>query len=99
MGSPCWSRLLAGPVALWREEPMLEQSVPEGLHAMEGTHAGAVCEELQPAGRTHVGEVGGELSPVEDPTLEQGKGVRSPPPEEEGVAETMCDELTTTPNP
>ncbi|GAB0179406.1 hypothetical protein GRJ2_000405900 [Grus japonensis] len=23
--SPHWSRLLAGPVALWREEPMLEQ--------------------------------------------------------------------------
>ncbi|GAB0182083.1 epimerase family protein SDR39U1 [Grus japonensis] len=25
MGSPRWSRLLAGPVALWKEEPMLEQ--------------------------------------------------------------------------
>ncbi|GAB0183788.1 AN1-type zinc finger protein 5-like [Grus japonensis] len=25
MGSPHWSRLLAGPVALWREEPMPEQ--------------------------------------------------------------------------
>jgi len=25
--------------------------------------------------------------------------VRSPPPEEEGTAETMCDELTTTPIP
>jgi len=25
MGSLCWSRILAGPVALWREEPMLEQ--------------------------------------------------------------------------
>jgi len=24
VGSPRWSRLLAGPVALWREEPMLE---------------------------------------------------------------------------
>ena len=34
-----------------------------------------------------------------DPTLEQGKSVRSPPPEEEGAAETMCDELTTTPIP
>jgi len=29
--------------------------------------------------------------------LEHGKSVRSPPPEAEGVAETMCDELTTTP--
>ncbi|GAB0181326.1 AN1-type zinc finger protein 5-like [Grus japonensis] len=25
MGSPCWSKLLTGPVALWREEPTLEQ--------------------------------------------------------------------------
>jgi len=31
--------------------------------------------------------------------LEQAKNVRSPPPEEEGVAETMCDELTATPIP
>ncbi|PKU44760.1 suppression of tumorigenicity 5 protein isoform x4 [Limosa lapponica baueri] len=30
-----------------------------------------------------------------DPMLEQGKSVRSPPPEEEGAAET-CEELTTT---
>jgi len=31
--------------------------------------------------------------------LEQGKSVRSPPPEEEGAAETTCDELTITPIP
>ena len=31
--------------------------------------------------------------------LEQGQSVSSPPPEEEGAAETMCDELTTTPIP
>jgi len=29
--------------------------------------------------------------------LEKGKSVRSPPPQEEGAAETTCDELTTTP--
>ena len=34
-----------------------------------------------------------------DLMLEQGKSVRSPPPEEEGVAETTCDELTVTPFP
>ena len=34
-----------------------------------------------------------------DPTLEQGKSVRSPPPEEEGASETTCDELTATPIP
>jgi len=43
---------------------MLEQSIPEGLHPMEGTHTGAVCEELQTVGRTHAGEVLGELSPL-----------------------------------
>ena len=65
--------------------------MPEGLQPGEGTHAGAVCEELQPVARTHVGEVCTGLS--HDPTLEQGKRVRSPLPEEEGAAETMCDEL------
>ena len=35
-----------------------------------------------------------------DPTLEQGKSVRSPPPKEERAAETMMwDELTATPIP
>ena len=62
---------------------------------MEGTHAEAVCEELQPMGRTHAGEVHGGL----DPMLEQRKSVRSPPPREEGAAETTCDELTTAPLP
>jgi len=31
--------------------------------------------------------------------LEQGKSVRSPPPEGQGAAETTCDELTVTPIP
>jgi len=31
--------------------------------------------------------------------LEQGKSVRSPPPEVEGAAEITCDELTATPIP
>ncbi|GAB0183550.1 Golgi-specific brefeldin A-resistance guanine nucleotide exchange factor 1 [Grus japonensis] len=31
--------------------------------------------------------------------VEQGKSVRSPPLEEEGAAETMCDELATAPIP
>jgi len=34
-----------------------------------------------------------------DPTLDQGQSVRSPPPEEEGAAETTCDELTANPIP
>jgi len=43
---------------------MLEQSVPEGLHPVERTHAGAGREELQPVGRTHFGEVHGGWFPV-----------------------------------
>jgi len=36
---------------------MLEKSVPEGLHSVERAHAGPVCEELQPVGKTYLGEV------------------------------------------
>jgi len=76
---------------------MLEQPVPEGLHLVGRTHAGAAHEELQPMERTHVGEVYGELSPVRRTfTLEQGKSVRSSPPAGQGAAETPCDELTIT---
>ena len=64
---------------------------------MERTHAGAVCEELQ--GKDWGRSSGGTVSCGRDPTLEQGKSVRSPPPEEEGAAETTCDELTATPIP
>jgi len=39
------------------------------------------------------------VSHERDLTLEQGKSVRSPPSEEEGVAEKTCDELTITPIP
>jgi len=97
-GAHTGAGLLAGFVTPWG--PTLEQPVPEGLHPMGRTHAGAVHEELQPKGRTLVGEVCGELSPVRGTfTLEQGKSVRSPPPEKEGAAETTCDELTVTPIP
>jgi len=63
------------------------------------THTGAVCEELQPVGRTHVGEVWRTVSRERDLMLKQGKIVRSPPPEEEGAAEATCNELTVTPIP
>jgi len=96
-GAPCWIRLLPGHADPWREAPTpkqvcwqglrphggptLEQPIPEGLHPVGRTHAGAVHEELQLVGRTHFGEVCGELSPVRGTfTLEQGKSVRSPPP-------------------
>ncbi|GAB0206075.1 AN1-type zinc finger protein 5-like [Grus japonensis] len=41
VGSPHWSKLLAGPVALWREEPTAD--LLAGLVTPWGTHAGAVC--------------------------------------------------------
>lgn len=45
-------------------------AVPEGLHPMEETHAGAIHEELQSTGRTHIGGLwrtvphGGEFLPL-----------------------------------
>jgi len=48
--SPRRSRFagLAGLVTPWG--PTLEQPAPEALHPVGRTHAGAVCEELQPGG-------------------------------------------------
>ncbi|GAB0204664.1 zinc finger and BTB domain-containing protein 5 [Grus japonensis] len=42
MGDSCWSSLFLKDCTPWKG-PTLEQSGPEGLHSMEGTHAGAVC--------------------------------------------------------
>jgi len=62
-GSHARADLLAGIVTLWGLT--LEQSVSEGLHPLQRTHAGAVHEELQPVGgRTHTGEDHGGLSPM-----------------------------------
>ena len=78
--------------------PQWNSSLLEGLQPAAGTHAGAVWEELQPVGRTHVGEtLWRTVSRDREPTPEQGKSVSSPPPEEEGAAETRGGELTTTP--
>jgi len=44
--------------------PTLEQSAPDGLYLVEGSHAGIVHEELQPVGRTHIGQVHGGLYPT-----------------------------------
>ena len=45
--------------------PRLEQGMPKGgCDPMEGTHTGAVWEELQPRGRTPVEEFCGRLSLV-----------------------------------
>lgn len=76
--------ICAGTVCTGRTEPC------------EIIHAGAGSEELQPAGRTHIG-VHGELSYYMGET--GVKCVRSPPPQVDGAAEAMCDELNTIPIP
>lgn len=50
-----------------------------------------VCEKLKPTGRTRIGEVHGGLALLEGTPsmLEQGKEVRSPPLEEQGVTILM----------
>ena len=52
-----WSRAggLTGTVA--NGVPMLEQSIPKGLHCVERIYAGTVIEELHLVVRTHAGEV------------------------------------------
>lgn len=62
--------------------PWWTQLAPEGLGLMEETHAEVVHEELQPMGRSHIGGVCRGLPPHT---------------EEEAVAESTNDELTTAP--
>ena len=76
-------------------KPALGQAGTEGRPAGR-THAREVCEELQPAGGTHAGGVRAGLSPVGGTPRWSRGGVRSPPPEEEGAAETRCEEPTPT---
>lgn len=52
---------MVGLMTLWGHK--LEQTAPEGLHTVEGTHIGAVLEEPLPMGRAYV-EVHGESSPM-----------------------------------
>ncbi|KAJ7401826.1 hypothetical protein BTVI_92309 [Pitangus sulphuratus] len=72
-------------VAPRREELTLDQSVPEGLYLMERTHTGDAHEKLQLVERTHIEEGPGRVSGVVEEC------------EEEGAAETRCDELTIVP--
>lgn len=89
MESPRWSGLLAGRVDPWREWPTLRLN-GRTCDPVEGSAAAAVYSPQR--GPTAV-------SCRRDPTLEQEERVESPPPEEEGAAESTCDELTATPIP
>jgi len=95
--------------------PQARAGLLAGLVTSRGIHAGAACscriaplvrthtgvcrEDLQPMGRIHVGKFCGELSPMRETSCWSGERVKSPLLEEEGAAETMCDELTVTPIP
>lgn len=102
MGNLHWRRVLAGPVALGGEEPMLEQFCWQGLW-----RSGAVCSwRTTPCGKgPTLQQLMKSCSLWEGPTLEkfmevhrfsygrhptpeEGKSVRSPPPAEEGEAQT-----------
>lgn len=65
-----------------------------GLVTLWRTHSGSVCEELQPVWGIQLEELCRTASHGRDPTWDQGKGVRSSAPGQEGAAETTCDELT-----
>ena len=69
---------------------LMEDPTPEQVDAPEGG-----CD---PVGSLCWSRTCGPVE-TEEPMLEQGKSVRSPPPEEEGAAETTCDELTAAPIP
>lgn len=84
MESPCWSRLLAGPVAPW------------GTHTKElcswrAAPSGRIHEELCLMGRTYIGEVGAGLSPVGEEWSRTVSGVLSL---SRKWWKKQCDELT-----
>lgn len=77
---------LAGSVA--HERSMLGQSIPEGLHSMENTHARLVPKELQLVGSTW--KFVKDCICEKDPTQDQRNIVRR------RVADTKRYKLTTT---
>ena len=98
-----------------REEVLWSRDSPAARGGPHGGAGGWAQKRPRFCGKAHAGAVYGGLQCVEkdlswrnswradpherDPMLEQGKSVRSPPPEEEGEVETMWDELTATPIP
>ncbi|KAJ7401339.1 hypothetical protein BTVI_97035 [Pitangus sulphuratus] len=70
-----------------------------GFVTVQGTHTGAVHEELQPMGRIDVGDVCGGLAPVEGTPCWSGEEHEESSLAEGGDAETQPDQLTTTSMP
>ena len=64
-----WEKPVVEQVPGWtcgptKKEAHTRAGLLAGLVTPWGTHAGAVCEGLQPVGRIHIGAVHGGLSPV-----------------------------------
>lgn len=74
--------------------PMVEEFVPEGLGPAEEAHVGTVPRIAACRRNACWRSSWKTASNGKDPTLKQGKSVRSLPTEEEGAAETTCDEVT-----
>lgn len=79
MGTPHWRRLLAGPVAPWREEPRPGSFAVRTSDLTEDPHWKGLLLKGCIAWKG---------------PLEQGNSVRSALPEEEGVTETAYGEPT-----
>ena len=109
MESPCWSRLLTGPVAhgekptvqqvRWQDQwpmggPLPEQSIPEGLHPMERT----VLEQFLKSCSPWEGHMLEQF--IKDCILCEGPQTGAVEKcEEERVAKMKCYRLTTMPIP
>jgi len=109
--SPCWSKLLIGPVTSWRErspcwsrfagrtcDPMWVQCWSH-IFLKDCTLWKAPMLEQFVKNGSPWRRSWRTVSCGRDPTMEQEKSVRNALPEEEGASERTCDELTTTPIP
>ena len=72
MGSPRWSRLLAGPVAPWREEPTLEQVCSRTCDPVGDPRWSSLClKDCSPWKGPTLEQFMKNCSPWEGPTLEK----------------------------
>ncbi|KAJ7422981.1 hypothetical protein BTVI_11505 [Pitangus sulphuratus] len=113
--SPCWSRLLAGPVASWREEqhwsrfdgrPCDHGGQPRWSRLFLKDCAlwkGHTLEQFMKNCSLWEGltleKCMEDCLSWDKPHAGAGQACEGPPPEEEGAAETTCSELTATPIP
>jgi len=96
--SPCWKRC-AGRVCDLMTDPRWSSLFLKDCTPWKDPHWGNLCRAAARGKDSHWRSSWRKVCHERDTALEPGKSVRSRPPEEEGAAETMCDELTVTPIP